>query len=209
MRITVFGATGKVGRLVVQELLTRGHEVMAFQRRANKLIDSPKLTIYVGDIHDQAKVAAAIQGSDAVISALGSWGAPRKDILATAMRHIIPAMQQAGIKRVVSLTGADARAAGDQLGALHRLTYPLLGILAGKILRDGEDHIAQLERSGLDWTVIRSPVMRNRGSESDYALGKLRPAPWATVSRRAVAKSMVDQIEQSTHLCYAPFISSK
>lgn len=209
MRITVFGATGKVGRLVVEEALSRGHEVIAYQRRPDKLSDSPMLTVCVGDIYDADKVAAAVSGSDTVISALGSWGTPRKDVLATAMQHIIPAMQQSGIKRIVSLTGADARTAGDQIGMIHKLTYPMLGKFAGKILRDGEQHIALLAKSSLDWTVIRSPIMRNWGSPAPYKLGKIRPAPWSTVNRQAVAKSMVDQVEQASHLCYAPFISAK
>src|SRR5690242_9717687 len=101
MIVPVFGASGRVGRLVVAEALARGHTVRAFIHRTNNFELHPQLSVAQGDIHDPQAVKQAIQGSDAVISTLASWGSSTKDIVSAAMRTIIPAMEAAGIERII------------------------------------------------------------------------------------------------------------
>lgn len=209
MRITIFGASGKVGRLVVQGALEHGHDVTAFVHHDPKFAENPKLKVVQGDIHEPKDVARAVKGADAVISALGSWGTKRKDIVSSGMANIIPAMQDSGVRRVISLTGADARAEGDGLGVMHRLTHAAIRLTPlppRKVLADGERHIRLLERSGLDWTVIRSPVMNGRGRQKDFKLTSGRPMPWATINRHSVALCMFDLAVSGSHPRQAPFI---
>lgn len=205
-KVTVFGANGKVGSLVVQGLLERGHEVVAFVHHNNGLMESAQLKIVEGDIHDVAAVELAIGRADAVISALGSWHTPTKDILRSGMTSIIPAMQRRGIKRIITLTGAESRADGDGLSFVHRLAHLGAAVIAGKILLDGEVHIKQLQKSDLDWTVVRSPIMNGTGS-SHYSLSENRPYPWTTVNRQAVADALIQQLNDSHYFQKAPFIT--
>jgi putative NADH-flavin reductase len=205
-QVTVFGASGKVGRLVVAELLARGDTVVAFVHREHSFPAHAGLTIVRGDIYNPEDVRVALQGSDIVISALGSWGTSKKDVLTVGMRHVIAGMQQHDSSRIISLTGADARAPGDHLSLVHRLTHLALGIVAGKVLRDGEQHIALLAASNLNWTVIRSPIMTSSRSKR-YALGTKRPLPWAMISRRAVALALVNQVAGEAWSRQAPYIS--
>jgi putative NADH-flavin reductase len=206
-QITVFGANGKVGRYVVQEALRRDYTVVAFVHRHTKLRATSQLKIVQGDIYQREDVARALVGSHMVISALGSWGTPQKDVLTRGITHIIEAMHASGITTIVSLTGGDARASGDQLGLIHRVMHSLLGRLIGKILIDGERHIALLEGSHLDWTVIRSPIMLPLAVRLQYRLSMKRPLPWAIVGRQLVALAMVDAIKDRTWRHKAPFIS--
>lgn len=207
VHITVFGANGRVGRLVVKEALRRGYEVTAFVHRESDLLPSGRVQMVQGDVYDYAAVESAISGSSAVISALGSWGTPGKDVLSRGMGNIILAMEELGVRRLVSLTGAEARASGDSLGLMHRATHFMLGTIAKKILVDSERHLQLLEDSALDWTVVRSPVMTGRNIHGRYELGGTRPAPWTTVSRSAVALSLVDQVDDAGWYGKAPFIS--
>lgn len=72
MRVTVFGASGKIGSLVVDDLLTRGHGVTAYVRDPGKLnISHPNLITVVGELSDADRIRQAVRGADAVISALG------------------------------------------------------------------------------------------------------------------------------------------
>lgn len=204
MKIIILGAGGKVGRLVVDEALQRDYQVIAFTHNPAKFGERKGLTCKQGDVHDVRAVAKAVQGCGAAISALGSWGTPDKDILSAGMQSLIPAMKEQGIKRIISLTGSDARATGDELSLLHRLSRNLLMMVSRKVLTDGENHIKLLEDSGLDWTVIRSPRMAKRGKA--YALSNKRPLPWTSVGRPAVANCLVDQLDDRQHLHQAPFI---
>jgi putative NADH-flavin reductase len=205
MNITVFGANGRVGRLVVTEALKRGHHVKAFVHGQNPFDTNKNLEIVQGDIYTREDVANALSGSDSVISTLGSWGTPKKDILTTGMRSIIPEMERLDIQRIVSLTGAGCKTRQDSNSLkliLNRL--PLL-ILARKVLKDGENHIHLLESSSLTWTVLRSPVMNNSGNSS-YKLSDTWPMPWSTINRTSVAEAMVDILEQNIVSSVAPFI---
>ena len=204
LKVTVFGASGRVGRLVVEEALRHGYEVTAFTHSKN-LPEAAGLSVKQGDIHDAADVARAVEGSQAVISALGSWGTPGKDVLAAGMQNIIAAMDSAGIKRLVSLSGSDARAAGDDLGLLHRLSRASFKLIANKVLTDGEKHIKLLEASDLDWTVLRSPRMSKHGDS--YKLVSQRSQPWSSVGRPSVASCLVEQLEDTEHIKQAPFIA--
>jgi len=206
MNIVVFGANGKVGSIVVKKLLERGHTVTAFIHGSHSLGKSKQLKIVKGDIYSPQDVEKAISGNEIVISALGSWGTPKKDILTVGMSYIIDSSKANVIKRLISLTGADARAHGDKKDPVHRAMYAVISVAAGKILRDGENHIEQLRTSGLNWVVIRSPVMNEKGSDG-FSLSEMRPKPWQTINRHAVAESMVSQVDDFSWSETSPFIT--
>jgi putative NADH-flavin reductase len=170
MKLVIFGAGGKVGQKVVVEALRRGHEVTAFVHRSKgELSGNSQLVVVQGDIHVTQDVKNALAGQAAVISALGSWGTPSKDILASAMRQIIPAMEQTGMKRIVTLTGNGASDLNDKPNLIDKLMHTFLGLMAAKILDDGEEHLRLLRNSQLAWTTLRSPVMSNGGGvKADY-----------------------------------------
>ncbi|MBW3568764.1 NAD(P)H-binding protein [Candidatus Parcubacteria bacterium] len=205
MTITVFGANGKVGRKVVERLLAEGHSVKAFIHSHSDLKPHPKLELLKGDVHRPDDVKRAVKGSDVVVSALGSWGTKSKDILSSGMAAIIPAMQQQKVKRIVSLTGAAVQAESDKPKLIDRLSRSLLKLVASQILRDGERHLALLEGSGLDWTVLRSPVMREKG-KTGYKISAKSPLPWATINRNDVADAMASLATNNNYLRSAPFI---
>src|SRR3954447_17509783 len=104
MNVTVFGATGGVGSQVVDELRTRGHRVTAYVRNPDKVpANWGDVTVVVGKLSDPQAVDRAVQGTDAVVSALG----PSLDRKATGLplvegtRNIVTAMQHHGVRRYI------------------------------------------------------------------------------------------------------------
>lgn len=205
LTLTVFGANGHIGQLLVAYALSEGYAVRAFVHTHNTLPQHPDLTIIAGDIYNESDVTNAIAGSDAVLSALSSWGTARKNVLTSAMEYIVPAMKSQGITRIISLTGAEARARGDDFSVIHRLAHGLIALIGGAVLRDGEAHIQVLEQSGLDWVVIRSPIMNARANDI-YTVNMSRPLPWASVSRQAVASAMIAELAHEHHSQQALYI---
>jgi putative NADH-flavin reductase len=205
MQITVFGANGKVGSKVVEGLLKNGHVVVAVVYKNNGMKPHPNLKIQEGDVHLADSVAHALEGSTVVVSALGSWGTKTKDILTAGMTNIVPAMQEQGIHRIVSLTGADARDESDKPSPARSVFHAFLRCTAPRILRDGEQHIAILRASGLDWTVVRSPVMKEQGKRG-YVLREAPLKPWDSIVRDDVAAAMVRLVEVGGFSQQSPFI---
>lgn len=79
MNVTVFGATGGVGSQVVDQLRSRGHTVTAYIRNPGKAPGTwdQDITVVVGELSDPAAIDRAVQGADAVVSALGPSLSPK------------------------------------------------------------------------------------------------------------------------------------
>jgi uncharacterized protein YbjT (DUF2867 family) len=72
LNVAVFGASGNIGRHVVDQLLAAGHHVNAYVRNPAKLgVTQPNLRIVHGELTDAAAIARAVDGADTVINALG------------------------------------------------------------------------------------------------------------------------------------------
>ena len=194
MQITIFGANGRVGNLVVAEALRLGHSVTAFVHGSNSFEDNKNLKIVQGDIYNFEDVKTAIKGSDCVISTLGSWGTPKKDILSEGMKNIIPVMQELDIKRIITLTGAGCNPTGTKTSIVDKLNRLAPLLIAPKVLKDAEIHMQLLKDSDLTWTVLKSPVMNNRGDKMSFKIVNTCPMPWATINRESVAMAMTKLI---------------
>lgn len=206
MKITVFGANGKVGIIVVKKLLENGHSVKAFVYGSSTLEKTTRLQIISGNVEDKVAVFSAISGSDIIISTLGSWGTKNKNVLSVGMSNILPAAKKYGVTRIISLTGADAIAPGERINLLRALTRLMIKTIAPKILQDAENHMILLKNSSVDWTVVRAPVMSNSGRQNRYTLSRKPPKPWQPVLREDVASAIVGLVEVNEWTKQAPFI---
>src|SRR5687768_2167443 len=106
MKILIFGASGATGHQLVRQGLARGYEVTAFLRESSKLqIDDGRLRIIRGDITNLQQVITALNGQDAVVSALGANSPFRYDqSVVNGFKVIIRAMELAKVQRIVYLS---------------------------------------------------------------------------------------------------------
>ncbi|WP_431046503.1 NAD(P)-dependent oxidoreductase [Streptomyces sp. P1-3] len=109
-KIALFGATGTIGRRVLDEALSRGHEVTAVVRDPAKLTaDHPKLTVTTGDVLDPASVAAVAKGQDVVVSAVGGGDGPgHQQLIPAAARSLVAGLRTLGdgAPRLIAVGGA-------------------------------------------------------------------------------------------------------
>ncbi|MFC6975280.1 NAD(P)-dependent oxidoreductase [Halomicroarcula sp. GCM10025709] len=158
MRLTVFGASGRTGRPLVEQALDRGHEVVAFVRSAPKFgVEADALTVVEGDAYTGEGVEEAVIGADAVVSVLGQTGDGPDDLLTVAGDHIVEAMTDAGVTRFVTLVGAGVREEGESVTLSGRVMGTLLKVLARSVLEDAEEHVRRVRSTDLDYTVVRAP----------------------------------------------------
>jgi len=206
MNTTVFGANGNVGQFVVKELVERGHSVVAATHNTNPFENLEQIKTVEVDVFDSNSVNNAVNGSNAVISCLGSWGTQSKKILTEGMKAIIPAMEATKITRIVTVTGAAAKLPDEDFGPIDSINRKVLRLVAKQVVDDGEQHLRLLQQSPLAWTSLRSPVMNNFG-QFTYKLTSNSPLPTQTINRQAVACALVDLVESKEHLKQAPFIA--
>jgi uncharacterized protein len=158
MKLTVFGATGMVGKQIVKHALAFNHMVKAFGRNVESLIDSDlnndNLIAVKGYVFDEDSVYDAIKGSDAVISALGGDFSGNDKTRSLGIKNIITEMQKAGIKRIVALGGIGILNAEDGTLLIEQPDYPK------NYLPVAKEHLQAylyLKESNLDWTIVGAP----------------------------------------------------
>src|SRR4030095_3459223 len=107
-QIAVFGASGRTGKLFTELALNNGYQVKALVRDPAKLdLRHSNLQVIQGDIADPTKVEETIRGTEAVIKLFDpSKGSPPNlqriaNLLRTADRNILSAMQQNNVERLV------------------------------------------------------------------------------------------------------------
>jgi putative NADH-flavin reductase len=208
MKLTIFGATGRTGIPLVQQALAAGHSVTALARTPEKLpITHDQLTVVQGDATDSTAVEHAVAGAEAVLSALGQTKGAPKDMQTVATRNIVAAMQQHGVRRLVSLTGAGVDAPQDQPKLINHLITFALKTLSGDVLRDAEGHAEVIRNSDLDWVIVRGPMLTEGPYTGQYRVGWVGVNTSARIARADVADFMLKQVTDDTYLRQAPMIS--
>jgi putative NADH-flavin reductase len=206
MKLVIFGATGRVGRVLVEQALDEGHAVTAFGRSAESLSDLDKrIGISVGDVFDVDAVRNAVSGHDAVIIALGNG---RKGVVREiGTRNIIDAMKETGVSRLICQSTLGA---GD---SENTLSFFWKYIMFGFFLRAAfEDHQKQEElvrKSGLDWTIVRPAAFTNGERTGNYKHGTLEPKDNITlkISLADVADFLLKQLGSTRYLKKAAGVS--
>lgn len=206
--ILVLGATGGTGRLIVSKALARGYDVTALIRSPGKASDLKGAKLVVGDLHDEGVLREALQGRNAVISALGTAASPFREVtlLSTATRALADAMTREHVSRLVCITGIGA---GDSAGhggfLFDNVIFPLL---LRKVYADKNRQEAIVRNSGLDWVLVRPSVLNNKPARgTTRALTDLSGFHGGTISREDVAAFVLDQLRDDTWRHRSPLIT--
>lgn len=151
LHLTVFGATGSVGRHVIDQALARGHRVTAFTRHPESIEPATGLEVVGGDVLDHAAVRTAVAGRDAVIVALGDGR--RGGVREAGTRAVVEAMSDLGVRRLVCQSTLGA---GDSRGNLDLIWKHLMfGLLLRRAYADHQRQEDVVRASTLDWTILR------------------------------------------------------
>jgi putative NADH-flavin reductase len=221
MKLTIFAATGGIGRQLLEQAVAAGHDVTAVVRNPSKL--SRAVNVVTADLTaaDPATLESAVAGADAVLSGLGPRSNAEAGVASQGTRAIVQAMQATGVRRIVVVSAAPIGTVpspgrpkpprhdpGDGFFMRH-----LFGRLAKAMFREHYADLALMEDvlrdSGLDWTVIRPPRLTDKPLTGTYrtAYGQNLRGGFL-VSRADVAQLMLRVLEQPDTIKQAIGIAS-
>jgi len=200
MNITILGATGGVGRHLVDQALDAGHRVTVVVRRPDAVTRDVRIitTDLLAGL-DQASLDAAVEEADAVLSALGprSKQDARARIVTQGTRAIIQSMKDVGARRLVVISAvpvATVPSPARPTPPKHDLAdgflmRTVLTPIVKAAFRDTYDDLAEMEDavrdSGLDWTIVRPPRLLNRPLSGTYRTQALHNVPGGRAISRA------------------------
>jgi putative NADH-flavin reductase len=195
MRITVFGATGGVGGLVVAQALDAGHKVTAVVRDPARFrLRHPALEVAaVPDLADLDRLRPAVEAADAALSGIGPRSRKDGPVASTATRSIIRALEDTGVRRFVAISAAPVGPVPDGDSFLNRrVAMPLISRLLRPVYDDLGAMEEDLRRSTLEWSVVRPPKFTDKPTTGRYRMSVGTNVPRGyTISRGDVAHAML------------------
>lgn len=172
MKVFLTGATGFVGRGILERLMAEGHETVCLTRAAsrdrlpNSKDTHAKITQATGDLFDKQSLIDAMQGCDAVIHLVGiireqpGKGVNFSRIHVEGTKNVLEAAKQAGIKRFVHMSALGAR--HNATSAYHRTKYEAEQLVIA---------------SGIPYVIFRPSVIFGPGDEFVNMLADLVRLP--------------------------------
>ena len=208
-KFAVIGASGYVGKAVVKELASRGHQVTAFARDAAKVESAANVQAVAADVN-AADFATQLQGFDAVVSAFNpGWSNP--NIAADYTRGanaLIEAAKTAQVPYLLVVGGAGSLYVAPGVQLIDTPDFP-------KEIYDGADAARRLlndlrDRRDVNWAFVSPPALL--GADAGYSeerTGAYRlggedllmdgNAP-AGISVADLAIAITDDVDKKAHL---------
>lgn len=216
MKILVLGATGRTGKLLVEEAIKQGFNVNVLVRDENKLaVQSPAISVYVGSAVNPGDLLKAMQGCDAVLSTLNisrtfdfPWATLRtpKDFLSASMKNIIGIAEQSKIEHIIVTTawGVNETKKDIPLWFYWLIRHSNIGYA----YRDHELQEGLLKNSTLNYTIVRPAGLTNSLKSKDIIVSfDNYPKPGLTISRKNVALFMLNTLKNNLYYKQCPVIS--
>jgi putative NADH-flavin reductase len=210
MKLTIFGATGATGTRLAEQAIAAGHSVTAVVRDPARLAipAQQKLEVVTADVLDPASISPAVDGADAVLTAVGPRGTGPSTLRQDSTRSIIQAMEKTGASRLLAVSGSVVADEGESpylrylLKPLVRRTF-LRNVCAD--MRGTEDEI---HASHLDWTIFRPPSLTDKAAQGTYRTAIDRNLPHCfSISRADLATCMLTLLDDPAtirrHICVA------
>jgi uncharacterized protein YbjT (DUF2867 family) len=208
MKVIIFGATGSVGKVLVDLALNSGHTVTAFTRKPQAFQSNkhPNLIVRIGDLENVKDVKEAIIDHDVVFCVIGDGG--KGNIRAVGTRNIIQAMELTGVRRLICQTTLGLGESRANLDFFWK--HIMFGLLLKKAYRDHQLQEDLVRKSKVDWIIVRPGAFTNKRINGGYHVGfdgsqrglKLK------ISREELAEFLLKQATSDRYLYKEVSISS-
>ncbi len=202
MKVAVFGATGRVGALVVQTLLDREHEVVSVSRSTLSQHYQGHVESRTGDMTDPAFIQSVMSDCDGLIFCVGqrlksptnlfSKNLSPSDIRTQIVGPIMRVIGSDHSKRFVYLS---AFGVGTDLRK-HALVFRLVLRLSslGKSYQDHNQAEGIVRASKTNWTIVRPPGLTDKDDVVPLVDSRGQWTSFMTVTRKSIAKYLVETL---------------
>lgn len=201
MKVAIIGASGFIGSAILNEALSRGHDITAIVRNPEKVtVSNPRLNVKKGDVIKEEELVSLLKGNEAVISA---YSANDSSTYVKAITAIINATKKAGITRLLAVSGAGSLEVKPGVKLLDTPEFPAEWKDGATATRDAFDVIKQV--TDLDWSVLSPAMVIEPGPRTGiFRLGKdqvlFNDKGESKISTADFAVALLDELERPAHI---------
>lgn len=199
--ILVLGGTGRTGKHVVEQALQQGLRVTTLVRdpsKSNALSEHPNLEVLKGDVLNYPDVYNAVQGNDAIVSALGRDG---KDVspITKGTENILAAIRKSNVCKLICLSSFGAGSTRPKSPWLLKAMIRFAGLQRSFEAKAQQELLCF--KSKIDFTLVMAGTLTDKEENqgSAYALTQL-PCMGVLpqkISRSNVAAFMLEQLHST------------
>jgi putative NADH-flavin reductase len=194
MKIALIGATGFIGQYILNEALTRKHQVTALVRNPAKVAQAEGVTAKAVEIHNAQDVTKAVAGHDAVIVSLHHEGLD--------FHALINAVKASGTARLLVVGGAGSLEVAPGVQVVDTPNFPAEWKATALAARDFLN-VLRGEKN-LDWTYLSPSAFIEPGERTaKFRLGTdqllLNEKGESRISNQDYAVALIDELENPTH----------
>lgn len=210
MKIAILGATGFVGRAVLQQAIDEGYEINILVRNPAKLTTtSDKVNIIQGSLEDAEKVAETLAGCCAVVNAAGGVkGSDQYEAFLNITKILVGAMKLTGVKKLISINGSGTILPNEYVGFKRRFLSSIVGIFL-KHMKDAKKAELQilLNEKDIDWVSVRANLILKKPA-TGQVIADDQKMPGGKITLPDLAKFMLDQVQSDEWVHKAPFVAT-
>lgn len=168
-KVCIVGASGKLGKYMVQHALDRGYQVVGVcrEKSVSKLAEfNDRITIVPGATNDRAVIEKAVAGCDGVLTVLVPWGVQQ---YASGTAQAVMDYAEPGARLIFSCGWHISKDGKDVYSWTFKTMLKIVGGIA-RFLRlveisDQEEACRRIFQSHTQWTVVRSSDLEEGDSE--------------------------------------------
>jgi len=147
--VGVFGASGRTGIHIIDELMRRDVNIRAFSRRTKENADTDSLNWVVADVTSKESLTEALENVDVIISAIGPVdGDNSENVDYLGAINIVSAAKENGVQQIIYMSSIGA-------GGAENISTVMLNLLANKTMKWKALAEEQIRNSGIDFTIVR------------------------------------------------------
>ena len=218
-RVAIFGATGRTGKHLVQQVIDRDMIPVCLVRDKSRVIkvSGEKPVVVIGSPLEYQDVQTTIDGCDYILVALNisrksdwPWSKVVSPgyLLDKSMKNIVQAMKERKLRRVITVSAWGAGESYQEVNWLFRFLINKTNV--GIAYAGHKDQERVLRQSELDWTSVRPVGLNNNDQHREILVRINKEDPLKmTISRKDVAKFMLDILDNKQYFCNYPAISNK
>lgn len=213
MNVLLLGATGFSGKEVLNELLSKKHNVTIITRNKSSVDSTDEnLTVLEGNVMDENLINEAVKNQDAVINCLGIGGkgnAKPNNLLSDATKILVNSMERSNVKRLLCMSNVGAgNSMRFQPWIFSKVILPYFMKWLKVIIDDKNIMEPIVMNSNLDWTILRFPNIVNKPPKGKIITTLDGKGLKMSIANKDLAHFIVEQLNDNEFIYKAPCVSN-
>lgn len=206
--ITIFGASGRTGREIIELALNEGFHIRAVVRLGGKFAENRQnVEIFYCGLKNNKETEKAVIGTDCVVIVFGPNPPYTEVFCADCTKQIVESMQKENVKRLVCQTGAMIGSYRENRSFFFEKFSQMFRKNYSESYRDRLEQEEIIKKSPLDWTIIKPPRLTNGPLNSNLAAGPdMRVGLLSSVSRKSLARFIIKEIISPRYIRKTVFV---